>query len=258
MIAQVPGRTTDDTPPTRRSVLGVRVDDLTWPEALNAVEEFVATGRPHHIVTPNPEMVMAARADPTFSRIIDEAALAPCDGVGLKWAAARLGERVREVVPGSDLVPRMAAPAGERGERWFLLGGADGVADAAAKELSRRAPGLVIAGTHGGSPDPAFDEDQCALIEASGPIDVLLVAYGAPAQEKWIARNQPRLRVPVAMGVGGTFDFLAGTSRTPPPWVQSAGLIWLYRLAREPWRWRRQLALVRFAALVLSESRRPT
>lgn len=257
MIAQAPGRSIDDALPRRRSVLGVRVDDVTWDETLSAVARFVASGEPHQVVTPNPEMVMAARTDPPLRTIIDRADLAPCDGVGLKWAAARLGQPIREVVPGSDLVPRMADGAASRGERWFLLGAADGVAEAAAAALVGRAPGLVVSGVHAGSPDPVHDDAICRLIEKAAPIDVLLVAYGAPAQEEWIARNQPRLRVPVAVGVGGTFNFLAGTSRVAPRWVQRAGLIWLFRLATEPWRWRRQLALARFVGLVLAEAARP-
>jgi N-acetylglucosaminyldiphosphoundecaprenol N-acetyl-beta-D-mannosaminyltransferase len=136
-------------------------------------------------------------------------------------------------------------------QRWFLLGAAEGVAAAAGAELVRRHPGLQIAGTWSGAPGPEHDEEICRRIEAVKPVDVLLVAYGAPKQDFWIARNQPRLRIPVAIGVGGTFNFIAGRSRRPPQIVKRLNLIWLFRLITEPWRWRRQLALVRFAGLVL-------
>jgi len=246
----------DDAVPARRRVLGVRVDDVTWPEVLASVDAFVASGAPHQVVTPNPEMVMLARRDKDFWAILERADLAPCDGVGLCWAGRVLGQPLREVVAGSELVPRMAVEAGTKGQRWFLLGGEEGVAEKAGAALLQRSAGLEIAGTHAGSPGPEHDDAICSIIEGAAPIDVLLVAYGAPAQEKWIARNQRRLEIPVAMGVGGTFNFLSGRSPLPPPWVARANLIWLHRLATEPWRWRRQARLVPFVALVLGEALR--
>ncbi len=238
-------------PPRRVTILGARVDDLTWDEALRSVDAFIRSREPHQIMTPNPEFVMLARRDEDFQCLLQEVDLAPADGIGLKWAAALLGDRIRELVPGSELVERMAERGAARGERWFLLGAAEGVAAAAGAELHRHYPGLMIAGTWSGSPAPEHDDEICRRIEAVQPVDVLLVAYGAPKQDFWIARNQPRLRIPVAIGVGGTFNFIAGRSRRPPQIVKQLNLIWLFRLITEPWRWRRQLALVRFAGLVL-------
>jgi N-acetylglucosaminyldiphosphoundecaprenol N-acetyl-beta-D-mannosaminyltransferase len=146
---------------------------------------------------------------------------------------------------------RYAERAARRGERWFLLGAAPGVAAEAAGVLRQLYPGLEVAGAFSGSPAPACDDEICRVIEAALPIHMLLVAYGAPAQDLWIARNQPRLQIPIAMGVGGTFNFIAGRSPRPPRIVKRLQLICLYRLITEPWRWRRQLALLRFAALVL-------
>ena len=174
--------------------------------------------------------------------------------VGLMWAAKLLGVSLRALVPGSDLVERLAAATGNGRQRWFLLGAAEGVAAVAATTLQQCGPGLEIAGVWSGTPDPTHDEEICQRIEAAGPVHVLLVAYGAPQQDVWIARNQPRLRVPVAIGVGGTFDVLAGRSRRPPALVKRLRCIWLFRLVTEPWRWRRQLALMRFALLVLYEA----
>ncbi len=235
----------------RRSILGVRVDDVTWSETLAAIDAFVELGTPHHVVTPNPEYVMQALRDARFRAVLDQAALAPADGVGLLWAGRLLGQPIREVVPGSDLVERMAPAAASRGDRWFLLGAAPGVAERVAESLTKRFRGLRIAGTWAGSPAVSENEDICRRIEAVAPVDVLLVAYGAPAQDLWIARNLPRLQLPVAMGVGGTFDFIAGVRRRPPTWVRRRNLIWLYRLFQEPWRWRRQRALPVFVWLVL-------
>jgi N-acetylglucosaminyldiphosphoundecaprenol N-acetyl-beta-D-mannosaminyltransferase len=240
--------------PPRRHILGVRVDDVTMPEAVDRVDAFLAAGGAHHVLTPNPEMVMRARRDAAFRAVLESADLAVPDGVGLRWATRLRGDPLRAVVPGSDLVHPLAERGAARGDRWFLLGAAPGVAESAGRALAARHPGLVIAGTAGGSPAPDDDGALCAAIAAAGPVHVLLVAYGAPAQDLWIARNQPRLQIPVAIGVGGTFNFLAGLSPAPPDWARRLGLIWLYRLLTEPWRWRRQLALVPFAALALGEA----
>jgi N-acetylglucosaminyldiphosphoundecaprenol N-acetyl-beta-D-mannosaminyltransferase len=250
MIADTDRPTIDAHPSRRRRILGVRVDDVTWDEALAEIESWRGADRVHRVVTPNPEIVMRARGDRDLWAAIETADLAPADGVGLRWAGRLVGQPIRAVVPGSDLVPRLAERAGPRGERWFLLGAAPGIAERAGAALTRRFTGLVVAGTHAGSPRPEDDAAALRCIDDARPVDVLLVAYGAPGQETWLARNHERLVVPVTIAVGGTFNFLAGVSRTPPPVVKRTALIWLYRLATEPWRWRRQLALVRFALLV--------
>jgi len=99
-------------------------------------------------------------------------------------------------------------------------------------------PGLRIVGTHAGSPALEEEDEIVGMIQRAEP-DILFVAYGAPQQDKWIARNLARLGVPVAMGVGGAFDFISGRAKRAPRWVQHLGLEWLHRLLREPWRWRR-------------------
>lgn len=254
MIPQPQLPATPPRPP--HSVLGVRVDDVTLDEAADLVDRYLAAGTPHQIVTPNPEMVMHARRDPHFRAVLNAADLALPDGVGLLWATRCQGRALRAVVPGSALVHPLAARGAARSERWFLLGAAPGIAAAAGRRLAASYPGLVIAGSASLSPRPADDAAARAAIRAAGPVQVLLVAYGAPGQELWMHRNQPQLGIPVAMGVGGTFNFLAGVSPVPPAWAGRLGLIWLYRLLTEPWRWRRQLALVPFVALALTEALR--
>ena len=231
-------------------VLGVRVDDVTAAEALALIARFLAERAPHQICTVNPEFVMRAQQDEHFCTIINNAALCIPDGIGLLWAAKRLGHPLRERVAGSDMVGRIAARAAQLGWRLYFLGAAPGVADTAAAILQARYPGLVVAGTFPGSPALSEEDAIVERIRAARP-DVLLVAFGAPAQDVWIARNQSRLQVPVTMGVGGSLDFIAGVAQRAPVWVQRIGLEWLYRLAREPWRWRRQLALPRFVWRVL-------
>lgn len=207
--------------------------------------------RLHQIATVNPEFVMAAQRDREFRQVLQAADLCLPDGVGLLYAARRYGRRLPERVPGSELVYHLAQMAAEEGWRLFLLGAAPGVAAQAAATLQDRYPGLQIAGTHGGS--PALSENQSIVqrINESGA-NLLYVAYGAPAQDKWIARNRQAMTAArLAMGVGGALDFITGRAVRAPQWVQRLGLEWLHRLWNEPWRWRRMLALPWFAARVL-------
>jgi len=231
-------------------VLGVRVDDVTGDEALSIIEGFIQEGTPHQVVTVNPEFVVAAQGDKEFRRILNAAGLALPDGIGIVWASRLLNHPLRERVAGSDLVPKIAALAAKRGYRLFLLGAAPGVAEEAARRLCQQNPGLTIVGTYAGSPAVEEEDEIVALVRAAKP-DVLFVAYGAPAQEKWIARNLERLGVPVCMGVGGTLDFIAGVAKRAPLWMQRLGLEWLHRLCHQPWRWRRMLALPKFVWLVV-------
>lgn len=234
-------------------VLGMRVDDVTFQEALEAIDGFVRSGGCHRIVTPNPEFAVAARRDPEFLRVLNESSLAIPDGIGLILAVRLAGHRIRQHVRGTDLVHRAADLCARRGYRMFLLGAGPGVAEAAAARLVAENPGLQIAGTYAGSPRPEHDAETSEAVRRAGRVDLLLVAYGAPAQEKWLARNQPGLGVPCGMGVGGVFNFISGRSKRAPEWVRRVEMEWLHRLLTEPWRWRRQLALPRFAATVLWE-----
>ena len=239
------------SPTARAQVLGVGVDRVSLPGAVERIVALVGAGVPAQVVTVNPEFVMAARHDPLFRRVLNGAALAVPDGIGIIWAARILGDRLVERVGGVDLVDALAAVAPARGYRLFLLGAADGVAEAAACALRARYPGLRIVGTYAGSPAPADEAAILQLLRDARP-DILFVAFGAPAQDVWIARNLAAAGVSVAMGVGGAFDYLSGQVPRAPRWLQRAGLEWLYRLARQPSRWRRMLALPRFGALVWS------
>lgn len=233
-------------------VLGVRVDNANYADLLGRVRAFVESGQPHQIVTLNPEMLVLAGKDPDFRRLLNTAALNVPDGVGLLWAARLLGHPLRERVTGSDGIYHMAAECARLGYRPYFLGGARGVAETAGSRLAVAYPGLNVAGSYGGSPSLEEENDIVQRIRAAAP-DVLFVAYGVPQEEKWIARNAQRLGVPVMIGVGGAFDFVAGVTRRAPVWMRRAGLEWLHRLMHQPWRWRRQLALPRFVLLVLAQ-----
>jgi N-acetylglucosaminyldiphosphoundecaprenol N-acetyl-beta-D-mannosaminyltransferase len=235
-------------------VLGVRVDDVTYPEALAILLEAIATRSPHVVTTPNPEIVMLARRDPDFRATLNRARLNIPDGIGLVLAARLSRRRLRAHVQGTDLVLLLAAESSRAQHRWFLLGGADGVAPAAARALANDFPGLQIVGAEPGSPLAQDDQLVRQQIAAAAPVDVLLVAYGAPKQERWLDRNLAELGVPVGIGVGGVLNYFAGSAPRAPAWVRRAHFEWLHRLITQPWRWRRQLALPMFAALAIVEA----
>jgi N-acetylglucosaminyldiphosphoundecaprenol N-acetyl-beta-D-mannosaminyltransferase len=236
--------------PTTISILGVPVHDVTIEETLVLIDQFVRDQTPHQLCTVNPEFIMAAQSDAEFKRILDHSALNLPDGIGVVWAAKRLGHPIRERVAGSDLVGLIADRAQSTAWRIFLLGAAEGVAGQAAIILRERYPQANIVGAYAGSPGLEEEAEIAARIRSS-ETDVLLVAYGAPQQDKWIDRNIARTGTAVAIGIGGSLDFIAGTQKRAPRWIQRSGLEWLYRLIREPWRWRRQRALPKFVWHVL-------
>lgn len=246
---------------TRRvEILGLPVDAITYGEWLDLIARWVkekATkgGVTRHVCTTNPEFMIAAQHDPNFRNILRRADLCVPDGMGLLWAARWLGERLPARVTGSDGLPIIAERAAKMGWRLFLLGAAPGIADKTAEILIERYPGLQIAGTYSGSPAP---EEEAAIVERinAANADLLFVAYGAPEQDKWIARNLPRLEVAMAMGVGGAFDFIAGIVPRAPLWMRRAGLEWLFRLMRQPWRIKRMMRLPRFVIAVVMGGRR--
>ena len=238
-------------------ILGIPIDRLTMPQTVAHITVFMVEPRLHQITTPNPEFVMTAQQDPDFQRILNQADLCLPDGIGLVWASRWLGQPIPERVPGSELVYQLAERAAAQNWSLFLLGAAAGVAEEAGHILQTLYPGLIIAGTYAGSPDPREDETICGRINTS-QADILYVAYGAPQQDKWIDRNRHTLTtVRVAMGVGGALDFITGKAIRAPRIMQRLGLEWLYRLWREPWRWRRMLALPRFVLAVLRRGRNP-
>lgn len=240
-------------------MLGVRVHGVTFEQTLALIEAFIANGRPHQITTVNPEFVVAAQQDDLFRRIINRAALAFPDGTGVLWAAKWLGQpKLPERIAGVDVVEALAELSAQKGYRLYFLGAQPGVAEQAATVLAGRYPGMVAAGCFAGSPDAKDEEMIVAKIQAARP-DVVFVAYGAPHQDKWIARNMHRLPAAVLIGVGGAFDFISGLAKRAPPWMQRLGLEWLHRFIQQPSRWRRMWnAVPRFLWLVwLARRRRP-
>ncbi|MGH2535061.1 MAG: WecB/TagA/CpsF family glycosyltransferase [Thermomicrobiales bacterium] len=228
----------------------------------HAIERALANpwdGRCRHVVTLNPEYVMAARRDAAFAAGIRAADLVTADGVGVALAI-RLDRHARAAafgrVTGVELLGWLAEKSGPLGAPLFLIGAGPGVSEAAASALRQQQSDAAIAGFWSeGTAEPQHDREAIARIAASGARAVA-VAYGALGQVLWIERNRAALAgagVRLAVGVGGSFDYCAGRVPRAPSVVQRLGLEWFYRLAREPWRWRRQAVLPLFAVLVLWE-----
>ncbi len=233
-------------------ILGVPVHRITFRQALEDIQRMVEEGERGYIVTANPEIIVRAYRDRAYRRVIRGARQVWPDGVGVLLAARLLGAPIPERVTGSDGVPLIARRAAREGWRVYFLGARPGVAEAAARRLQQQYPGLTVVGAEPGDPRAEYDPVIRERINAARP-HILFVAYGAPKQEWWMARNMPHLRANVAIGVGGAFDFIVGVQKRAPRLWRRLGLEWLWRLLLEPRRWRRQLALPQFAWLVVRQ-----
>ena len=233
------------------NILGVAFDALTLGEAEERADALLCSGAGGYIVTANPEIVLRCREDAAYAAAVNGAKLVLADGVGDLCAARILGTPLPGRVAGADLVPRLLARLAARGGSVFLYGARPGVAERAGESLQSACPGLRIAGTENG-----YISDETALLEAleREKPDLLLLGLGAPRQELWMAEN--RQRTPAVMiGVGGLLDVFAGDiPRAPEAW-QRLGLEWLYRLLREPRRFKRVIRLPKILLLALRERR---
>jgi len=237
-------------PSTRVDILGVGFDALDLRAAVREIERRLAGERRTFVITANPEFVMLADRAPDVAALAHHADLVLPDGTGAVLASRIVGEPLPGRAPGRLLVDDLVPMLARRSLSVFLLGAAPGIAERAAAMLVRREPRLRIAGTYAGAHDR--DADSVERVNAATP-DVILVAFGMPRQERWIARNLDRLpTVRLAIGVGGVFDQLAGVVRVPPRVIHRVGLEWLWRLAQDPSRWRRQRVLPAFVARVIA------
>jgi N-acetylglucosaminyldiphosphoundecaprenol N-acetyl-beta-D-mannosaminyltransferase len=225
-------------------VLGVPMACLDMDAAVQWIERAIASGTPHQVVTANVNFLSLARRAPEFLRLLQEASLVTADGMPLCWTSRLLGTAAPERVTGADLVPRLAGLAAARGHRLFLMG-PPGATPEAARRLQAAHPGLEIAGVESPpyGPIESWDNDAyCARIREARAA-ILLVGFGAPKQDQWLARYLGRTGAAVGMGVGGTFDLIAGQVRRAPAPIQAAGLEWAWRIWREPRRlWRRYVS----------------
>jgi N-acetylglucosaminyldiphosphoundecaprenol N-acetyl-beta-D-mannosaminyltransferase len=241
-------------------LLGVPFDSVTTVQTVGLIEQMVASRQPHHLVTANVDFLVQALHDVELHRILTDAHMVLCDGMPLVWASRLLGNRLPERVAGSDLVPLLIRVAAEQKYRIFFLGGSPESTEKAVENLRVKYPELIIAGYYSPPFAPLLEMDHdeiCRRVREAKP-DLLFVSFGCPKQEKWIAMHYRSLGVPVAVGVGATIDFLAGTAKRAPRWMQQTGLEWTYRLAQEPrrlvGRYARDLAV--FSRAIIEQWRR--
>ncbi|MDD5342683.1 MAG: WecB/TagA/CpsF family glycosyltransferase [Patescibacteria group bacterium] len=221
------------------NILGVKITSLTLDQLREKLERFLSGPEPRQIVTPNPEFCVQATHDQEFKTIINKAALAIPDGIGLKFAGWYLGTPIKRRITGVALVEELCRLAEAEGAAIFLLGGGNGVAGKTAEKLKIRYSKLKIVGAENENTifgKKRSDDEIVKRLNRKKP-DILLVAFGAPKQEKWIYYNQPKFTtIKIAAGVGGAFDYLSGKVKRAPRLLRIIGLEWLVRLIRQPWR----------------------
>ena len=238
------------------TMMGCRIDNLSMEETLVRIEEFIRSGKPHQHVVVNVDKLVKASRDEELRRIINACALVNVDGMPVVWASRLLGKPLKERVAGVDLFEALMRRAGERGWRVFLLGARAGVVAGVAATYARRYPDLAIAGWRDGYWQGEAEEAAVAGQIRASRADLLFVAIGSPKKEQFLGRWQDTMRIPFAMGVGGTFDVAIGRVKRAPRWMQRAGLEWFYRFLQEPRRMFRRYFIedMAFVWLLLKEA----
>ncbi len=235
----------------KADILGVKVASLTMEQAVKTAEEFIQSKSPRLIATANAEMIMRATQDEELKEILNTADLVVPDGAGTVWASNYLGVKMPERVAGFDLVHALFADAPAKKYRIFFFGSAPGVAQKAKAKAEADFPGIQIVGVRNGFFTADDEAEIIAQIKAAKP-DLLLAALGVPKQEKWLKQHMNEIGCPLNIGVGGTFDVMAGVMKRAPLWMQKAKLEWLFRGMLQPKRIGRLMALPRFVLAVKS------
>lgn len=234
------------------SIYGIQFSKLNMQDTVRYLTQRVEQRAATQVITGNPIMVMAGLDSPDFHRVMCGAELVVPDGTGVVWAASHIGEPVAERVPGFDMMHKLLEVGQTRGWRVFLLGSSQEVIERTAKKLEEQFPGVVIAGYRNGFFGPDDDASVIREIRESSP-DLLFVARGLNTQEPWIAQYKQELSVPVMMGVGGSFDIIAGVLKRAPRIFQKLRLEWFYRLLQQPSRFGRMFVLPKFVVKVMRD-----
>jgi N-acetylglucosaminyldiphosphoundecaprenol N-acetyl-beta-D-mannosaminyltransferase len=218
----------------RITLMGCQVDNLSMEETLGRIEQFIQSGRPHQHVVVNVDKLVKASRDPGLRQIINDCALVNADGMPVVWASRLLGKPLKERVAGVDLFEALMRRAGEKGWRVFLLGAREEVVSKVAETYQRKYPGLQLAGYRNGYWKGEAEEAEVARQVRDSRADLLFVAISSPKKEQFLGRYQADMKIPFAMGVGGTFDVAIGRVKRAPVWMQKSGLEWFYRFLQEP------------------------
>ena len=215
-------------------LMGCKIDNLTMQETLDKIADFIRERTPHQHVVVNVDKLVKASRSPALRRIINACALVNVDGMPVVWAARLLGTPLKERVAGIDLFDALMRRAAESDWRVFLLGAREEVVAGVAAHYTKQLPSLTICGWRHGYWQGAQEEAQVAEQVRASRADLLFVAISSPQKEQFLERHQGAMQVPFAMGVGGSFDVVAGKVKRAPRWMQRAGLEWFYRFLQEP------------------------
>ena len=225
----------------RINIFGVPIDNLSMAESLDYIESLIRTGTPHQHVIVNVDKLVKMQTDTALREAVLSCDMFSCEGQPIVWAARLLGQPLKERIAGVDLFPALIGRCAERGFRPFLLGARPEVVERVAAVLQAQHPRLQLAGWRNGYWSPEEEAGVVAQIKQARP-DVLFMATPSPMKEIFLSRWKEELRIPFVMGVGGSFDVVAGVVKRAPVWMRRCGLEWLYRLVQEPRRmWRRYL-----------------
>ena len=221
----------------KQPLLNTYVNNVNMPETIAAIEQMIAEGGKHYIVAINVDVVMKIENDSKLKKVVDEADMVVVDGQPLVWIAKHHGNPVKARISGSDLVPLLMETAAEKGYTVFIIGGKDGIAEQAKKNLEQKHAGIKIVGTY--APPLGFEKNETELININEMItavhpDLLIACFGCPKQEKWIYDNYQKYDAKVSICAGATVDFLAGNVKRAPRWMSEHGLEWFYRFTQEP------------------------
>ena len=238
----------------RVEILGVGVDSLTMSQAVERVQDLIKRRENSIVATANAEMLMMATQDTELRDILNAAELVVADGAGTVWAANYLGYEIPERVAGADLVQEIMKISPRQDYKIFLFGAAPGIAEKVKLKAEEIYPGIKIVGVRNGYFTAADEPEIIAQIRKS-QADILLAALGVPKQEKFLSRHKSELNVPVSIGVGGTFDVMAGVVKRAPLWMQKAKLEWLFRALLQPSRAGRLIALPKFVLKVIASKK---
>jgi N-acetylglucosaminyldiphosphoundecaprenol N-acetyl-beta-D-mannosaminyltransferase len=237
---------------TKADILGCYIDLLNMREVINRVERIIKKGKPAHLITLNAEIAYQAQNDETLRKVINSAEMVTADGIGIVWAARQKGYGMQERVTGIDLFYELCSLAAKKGWKLYFLGAAPGVAERAAENLMKEYPSLSVCGCRNGYFDDRELKGIIADIKEKSP-EILFLALGVPKQEYWISEYKDELNIPLCLGIGGSFDVVAGIKKRAPALMIKLNLEWLYRLISEPLRIKRQIALPKFVLLILKE-----
>lgn len=242
----------------RVTLFGCNIDNVSMEETLERVEDFVRARRPHQHVVVNVDKLVKASRDEDLRRIINARDLVNVDGMPVVWASRLLGKPLKERVAGIDLFEALMRRAADKGWRVFLLGARPDVVREVAATYARRYPALVLAGVRDGYWQGKDAEAGVVRQVRDSRADLLFVAISSPMKERFLGLYQAEMRIPFAMGVGGSFDVATGRVKRAPAWMQKAGLEWFFRFLQEPRRMFRRYFIddMAFIWLVIKEAAR--